>query len=82
MTTTKPQDSNEALKEWISVHDRLPSHSDHQTHLVLVYINDFPRGYMETSMLYPDETWSHLKRGAIVTHWMELPPPPRAREQS
>ena len=55
---------------WVSVEDRLPEH----TNKVLVVINT---GYLDTARYYESE-WHYLND---VTHWMEIPEPPKQEEK-
>lgn len=68
------------MEDWISVGERLPPHKDDETHLVLVWVVNETGGHAETSMLYPDGKWSHLRSEEVVTHWMTLPPPPKKKD--
>jgi len=64
-------------ERWISVSKSLPQHSPDKTHLVLVWVtNGYGNGHAETSMLYPDGKWSHIRSEETVTHWKPLPQPP------
>lgn len=67
---------------WVDVCERLPEYTKDKTHLVYVWIRDYPRGYAETAILYPDKTWGHLsqKQAQNVTHWQEITPPTSERE--
>lgn len=65
--------------QWISVSDRLPPHGQDEAELVLVYIQDYPQGYCETAMMYPDGKWSHGAANKCVNYWQPLPPPPESK---
>lgn len=66
---------------WISVSKQLPPHSDSETKLYLVWVVSERGSHAETSMLYPDGKWSHLRSEEIVTHWMPLPKNPDGVEK-
>lgn len=71
------QEENKRLKDakttWIPVSERLPEHTDDKTHLVLVWIRKYPKGYFTSAMLYPDGTWGHVTESESrnITHWKE-----------
>ena len=62
------------MKAWISVNDKLP----HKLRMVLVWVqDDYDFGMMinDRFMAYIDSEWRD--RHDEVTHWQELPEPPR-----
>ena len=66
---------------WVSVNDRLPR----PNHVVLVYVHNRKIGfsYKVISWLSNDRKWegnSDDFKGDEVTHWTELPEPPKEEE--
>jgi hypothetical protein len=66
---------------WVSVNERLPM----PNHVVLVYVHNRKIGYSYrlTSWLSNDRKWegnSDIFNDDDVTHWTELPEPPKEEE--
>ncbi len=67
--------------EWISVLDRLPSYGEvvlcfgYDCDLKSIFIGELKQGYISASGGY--ENYVSMYNGAIATHWMPLPDPPK-----
>jgi hypothetical protein len=58
--------------EWISIEDRLPERYES----VLIY-HTFEGGYIEVGCITDTGWYSSCLKKNKVTHWMELPNPPK-----
>ena len=62
------------MSDWISVKDRLPSH----TETVLVFDPEWEGQYVAEYVDFePHWLWSPTPCGPGVTHWQPLPDPPQ-----
>lgn len=65
--------------EWISVKDRLPE--DEKEVLACYYIKPFLNKLFVGVLTYfafdTEQHWQHESIGLTVTHWMDLPEPPK-----
>ena len=76
----------ELENQWISVEDRLPDENKN----VIVFANDIVSSFVETACYYVCPEYLHggwsEENGdpyePIITHWMNLPEPPKEQEQT
>ena len=73
-TDTNSVDTGHTINTWNSVDEKMPNRSAQY----LVHIENGPTRYTEALHWHQyHENWSGLTFGHKVTHWMELPEPPK-----